>query len=62
MKLRNRQDGLYYEVSTEDDDCGGFVIYASCCEVDPAPKKVGGKNFVMHYRKLADLTDEWEDV
>lgn len=63
MKLRNKIDGHIYYVSTYSDEYDGFVIFAraelSYVTLDGT---VGGKDFCMHYRSLAEFNDEWEDV
>lgn len=56
MELRNLDDLEVYEVETETDGRGGFMIYAHC----KSNPKLG--NFIMHYGSLASFTSVWADA
>lgn len=56
MELRNLKDLETYEVETETDGRGGFMVYAKC----KSKPELG--NFVMHYATLAQFTSVWTDI
>ncbi len=55
MELRYK-DGVRYMVATESDGHAGFMIFAV-----PMDEAMGAE-FCMHYRSLAELNAEWEDI
>lgn len=57
MELKNKKDGKLYHVRTEDDQHGGFMVFAS--EIGTS---FFDRDFCMHYRTLAELCEEWEDI
>lgn len=55
MLLKNKENGFIYRVSSEEaPNC--IRIWAVPCDPSEA------KPFVMHYKSLEELTDEWEDT
>lgn len=55
MLLKNKGDGLVYRVSSEDTlNC--IRIFAMPCH------SAEGKPFIMHYKSLEEINNEWEDV
>ena len=54
MFARNRDNNLNYHIRSENDG-DLFCIYAVCLEDD-------SKNFVMHYRSIADFYEDWDDL
>lgn len=55
MLLKNKEDGFIYRVSSEN--APNYIgIFAVPCDPSQA------KPFVMHYKSLEELNNEWEDT
>ncbi len=55
MLLKNKGDDFVYRVSSEDT--------SNCIRIFATPyHSAEGKPFIMHYKSLEEINDEWEDL